>query len=77
MAKITYLRRLVLLERDPITGRKKPQYQIAGDIGVDPATFSGYVNGTKEIPWYNRERIAQYFDIDGALLDQWIEIDAE
>jgi transcriptional regulator with XRE-family HTH domain len=76
MAKITYLRRLIQLEIDPVTRKRKPQYQIAGDIGIHPATLASYANGDKEMTWYHRQAIAQYFGIEESELDQWIEIDA-
>lgn len=53
-----------------------PAYQIAGDIGIHPSTFSMYCLGSRELPWQHRDLIADYFHVDGSLLDQWVTIDA-
>ena len=73
--KITELKRLTL-EAVDVNGDPIPAYQIAGDIGIHPSTFSKYCLGQREIPWQHRELIASYFGVDGAILDQMVTVDA-
>ena len=73
--RITTLKRLTL-EAVTTDGDPIPAYQIAGDIGIHPSTFSKYCLGQREIPWQHRDLIANYFGVDGNTLDQWETVDA-
>jgi hypothetical protein len=72
--QITQLKRLTL-EATDTNGIAIPAYQIAGDIGIHPSTFSKYCLGQRELPWQHRDLIADYFEVDGEILDQLVEID--
>ena len=54
----------LLLLRDP-----RPQYMIAGEIGIHPTTLSLYSRGLSEITPMNMVRLTRYFDLEPEDID--------
>jgi hypothetical protein len=48
------------------TGRNLPQHIMAVELGLDPATFSEYINSkTASVSWEMWQRFADYFGVQG------------
>jgi hypothetical protein len=72
--EILELKRLLLSNEDPATGRRIAQYKVAGDLGIHPTTLSQYALGDRQLPWQHRRLLAQYFDVPEDSLDQMVDV---